>query len=187
MRVDILKNKYGWFVKYQEGQLTGPYSTIVLAINSIDGAIKSERYISAEPGYVLTVEDKQEILAVLDFYNSTLKAKSANQIKDIPSLPEDVNFDVMAHINKNIASTVQQHVDESIKTELLGAGGPSTHNEEKTYKCKVMYYNGAYCGYINGRLESTGYYFKISCIMALKRAVRRMRRCERKNDIDFEL
>ena len=71
MRVDIVKNSYGWFIKYQGGGIAGPFNTIRLAIEDIYET-NAERYISAEQGYVLTIADKLEILKVLDFYNSTL-------------------------------------------------------------------------------------------------------------------
>ena len=93
MRVDIVKNSYGWFIKYHGGGIAGPFSTIRLAIEDIYET-NAERYISAESGYVLTTADKLEILKVLDFYNSTLKAKTADQIVD-------VNFSVMDYINKD--------------------------------------------------------------------------------------
>lgn len=177
MRVDIVKNSYGWFIKYQGGGIAGPFNTIRLAIEDIYET-NAERYISAEQGYVLTIADKLEILKVLDFYNSTLKAKTADQIVD-------VNFSVMDYINKNIASELQQHVDNAIETTTLH----EHDDKDKIYKCKVKRSpaNKLWYGYIDDKVETAAYFTKYFCIRALRKIVRDKRACIDTEVIEFEL
>lgn len=185
MRIDIVKNSYGWFLKYQGGEIVGPYSTIRLAIENIyETETNAERYISAEPGYVLTTADKLEILKVLDFYNSDLKAKTADQIVDM-------NFSVMDYINKNIASGLQQHIDKTIETidNTIETTMLYEHDDkDKIYKCKIAKSPaGLWYGYIDDTKETGGYYTKFFCMRAVKKAVKKKRSQINKEVIEFEL